>query len=50
MSPLEFYGSKVVKIFQVFVDEIYKVLEIMGVSFLEMAELAAYKLKGVAQV
>ncbi|XP_049368652.1 uncharacterized protein LOC125833534 [Solanum verrucosum] len=35
---------------QEFIDEVYKVLDIMGVTSVEKAELAAYQLKGVSQV
>ncbi|KAH0728110.1 hypothetical protein KY284_003975 [Solanum tuberosum] len=35
---------------QRFIDEVYKVLDIMGVSSQEKAELATYQIKGVAQV
>ncbi|XP_049381260.1 uncharacterized protein LOC125845772 [Solanum stenotomum] len=45
MNPLELYGSKVEEDPQEFMDEVYKVLAIMGVTLLEKAELAAYQLK-----
>ncbi|MDV3188696.1 MAG: hypothetical protein Q8834_02610 [Candidatus Phytoplasma australasiaticum] len=32
------------------IDEVYKVLAIMGVRSMEKAELVAYQLKGVAQI
>ena len=35
---------------QGFIDEVSKVLDVMGVSSQEKAELAAHKLKDVAQV
>ncbi|XP_049381238.1 uncharacterized protein LOC125845746 [Solanum stenotomum] len=50
MNPPKFYGSKVEEDPQRFIDEVYKVLTIMGVSTKEKAELAAYQLKYVAQV
>ncbi|XP_049391539.1 uncharacterized protein LOC125855940 [Solanum stenotomum] len=50
MNPPEFHGSKVVEDSQEFIDEVYKVLMIMGVTPVEKAELAAYQLKCVAQV
>ncbi|WMV58979.1 hypothetical protein MTR67_052364 [Solanum verrucosum] len=50
MNPLEFHGSKVEEYPQEFIDEMYKVLMIMGVTSMEKAELAAYQLKGVAQI
>uniref|UniRef100_M1D9B2 Cen12_3 n=1 Tax=Solanum tuberosum TaxID=4113 RepID=M1D9B2_SOLTU len=49
MNPSEFYGSKVEEDPKEFIDEVYKVLVIMGVTSVEKAELAAYQLKGVAQ-
>ncbi|XP_049397383.1 uncharacterized protein LOC125861561 [Solanum stenotomum] len=45
MNPPEFHGSKVE-----FINEVYKVLIIIGVTPMEMEELAAYQLKGVAQI
>lgn len=50
MNPPEFHGSKVEEDPQRFIDEVYKVLAIMGVSSKEKAELATYQLKDVAQV
>ncbi|XP_049387315.1 uncharacterized protein LOC125851584 [Solanum stenotomum] len=50
MNPHKFYGSKVEEDPQDFIDKVYKVLAIMGVTPVEMAELAAYQLKGVAQI
>uniref|UniRef100_M1DJY6 Gag-pol polyprotein n=1 Tax=Solanum tuberosum TaxID=4113 RepID=M1DJY6_SOLTU len=50
MNPAYFHGSKVEKYSQEFIDEVYKVLMIIVVTPMEKAELAAYKLKGVAQV
>ncbi|XP_049363339.1 glycine-rich cell wall structural protein 1-like [Solanum verrucosum] len=49
MNPSEFHGSKVEKDPKEFVEEVYKVLDIMGVTSVEKEELAAYQLKGVAQ-
>ncbi|MDV3190800.1 MAG: hypothetical protein Q8838_02735 [Candidatus Phytoplasma australasiaticum] len=48
MNPPEFYGSKVDEDPQEFIDEVYKVLSIMGANSEEKAELAAYQLKRVA--
>lgn len=45
LNPLEFHGSKIVKELQEFVDEFYKIVEIMGVAFKEKVELAAYQLR-----
>uniref|UniRef100_M1DC42 Gag-pol polyprotein n=1 Tax=Solanum tuberosum TaxID=4113 RepID=M1DC42_SOLTU len=50
MNPPEFHGSKVEKDLQEFIDEVYKVLMIMGVMSVEKEELAAYQLKGVAEI
>ncbi|KAK4731662.1 hypothetical protein R3W88_024650 [Solanum pinnatisectum] len=50
MNPPTFYGSKVDEDPQGFIDEVFKVLDAMGVSPQEKAELAAYQLKDVAQV
>ncbi|KAH0689089.1 hypothetical protein KY289_016447 [Solanum tuberosum] len=50
MNPPEFYGSNVEEDPQEFIDEVYKVFAIMGVTLGEKAELTAYQLKGVAQV
>jgi len=50
MNPPEFHGSKLDEDPQDFIDEIYKILDIMGVTSNEKAELAAFQLKGIAQV
>lgn len=50
MNPPEFHGSKVDKDAQEFIDEVYKVLTVMGVTSKQKVELAAYQFKGVAQV
>src|SRR5688572_18646117 len=50
MNPPEFHGSKVEEDPQAFIDEIARVVTIMGVTPEEKAELAAYQLKGVAQI
>ena len=49
INPPIFYGSKVDKDPQEFLDEVYKVLYAMGVSSSENAELASYQLKDMAQ-
>ena len=46
MNPPEFYGSKVDEDQNGFIDQVYKLLAIMGVSSIEKVELAAYQLKG----
>ncbi|XP_049365731.1 uncharacterized protein LOC125830597 [Solanum verrucosum] len=46
MNPLEFHGSKVDEDSLEFIDEVYKVLMIMGVTTAEKADLVAYQLKG----
>ncbi|WMV08635.1 hypothetical protein MTR67_002020 [Solanum verrucosum] len=50
MNPPEFHRYKVEEDPRAFIDEVYNVLMIMGVTLVEKAELAAYQLKGVAQV
>uniref|UniRef100_M1DUR8 Gag-pol polyprotein n=1 Tax=Solanum tuberosum TaxID=4113 RepID=M1DUR8_SOLTU len=50
MNPPKFYGSKFEEDPQDFIDEVYKVLTIMGVMHVEKAELAAYQLKGAAHI
>uniref|UniRef100_M1DY98 Gag-pol polyprotein n=1 Tax=Solanum tuberosum TaxID=4113 RepID=M1DY98_SOLTU len=50
INPPEFYGSKVEEDPNGFIEEVYKVLVIIGVSSIEKAELAAYQLKDVAQI
>lgn len=50
MNPPEFYGSKVGEDPNGFLGEVYKVLEIMGVSSVEKVELAAYQLKDFTQI
>ncbi|WMV46406.1 hypothetical protein MTR67_039791 [Solanum verrucosum] len=50
MNTMEFHGSKVEEDPQEFIDDIYKVLMIMGVTTVENVELVTYQLKGVAQI
>ncbi|KAH0746323.1 hypothetical protein KY285_007980 [Solanum tuberosum] len=50
MNPPEFYGSKLDEDPQEFIDEVHKILAIVGVRSENKAELAAYQLKGVAQI
>ncbi|XP_055825507.1 uncharacterized protein LOC129894036 [Solanum dulcamara] len=50
VNPLEFCDSKVDEDPKEFIDEVYKVVDIIGVTLEEKAELAAYKLKGITQV
>ncbi|KAH0728122.1 hypothetical protein KY284_003987 [Solanum tuberosum] len=50
MNPSEFYGSKLDEDPQKFIDEVHKILAIMGVRSENKTELAAYQLKGVAQI
>ena len=44
MNPPVFYGSKVEEDPQEFIDQLLKVVTIMGVTSVERAELAAYQL------
>ncbi|WMV30312.1 hypothetical protein MTR67_023697 [Solanum verrucosum] len=46
MNPSDFHGSKVDEDPQEFIDEIYKIVEIMGVSMVKKEELAACTLEG----
>ncbi|WMV08848.1 hypothetical protein MTR67_002233 [Solanum verrucosum] len=50
MNPPKFYGSKVEEDPNGFIEEVYKMLAIMGLSSIEKVELAAYQLKDVAQI
>jgi len=50
MNPPMFFGSKVEEDPQGFIDEIFKMLDAVGVSPQEKAELSAYKIKDMAQV
>uniref|UniRef100_M1DCG5 Gag-pol polyprotein n=1 Tax=Solanum tuberosum TaxID=4113 RepID=M1DCG5_SOLTU len=50
MNPPIFLGSKVNEDSQEFFKEVYKIVEAMGVTFIEKDELAGYQLKDVAQV
>ncbi|WMV57912.1 hypothetical protein MTR67_051297 [Solanum verrucosum] len=50
MNPLKFHGSEVNEDPQEFIDELYEIVEIMGVSPVEKVELIAYQLKGASQV
>src|SRR5687767_3889127 len=49
MNPPEFFGSKPNEDPQDFIEEIFKIVDIMGVASSVKAELAAYQLKGIAQ-
>ena len=50
MNPPTFHGTKVVEDPNGFIDEVFKVVYVMGVTPREKAELAAYQIKKVAQV
>uniref|UniRef100_M1DZZ8 Gag-pol polyprotein n=1 Tax=Solanum tuberosum TaxID=4113 RepID=M1DZZ8_SOLTU len=50
MNPMKFHGYKVEGDTQEFINEAHKIIEIMGITLVEKAELATYQLKGVAQV
>lgn len=50
MNPPEFYGSKVEKYTNGFMDEVYKVLPIMGMPSIEKVELSTYTLKDVVKI
>uniref|UniRef100_M1DEW7 Gag-pol polyprotein n=1 Tax=Solanum tuberosum TaxID=4113 RepID=M1DEW7_SOLTU len=48
MNPQEFHRSKLEEDPQEFLNDIHKVTDIIGVTLVESADLAAYQLKGVA--
>lgn len=50
MNPPQFHGSKVEEDHKEFIDDVYKVLMIIGVTPVEKAELSSYLLKDVAQI
>ena len=50
MYPLTFHGTKVDEDPQSFIYEIFKVMDAIGVTLRERAELASYQLKDVAQL
>uniref|UniRef100_M1DBL0 Gag-pol polyprotein n=1 Tax=Solanum tuberosum TaxID=4113 RepID=M1DBL0_SOLTU len=50
MNPPMFLCSKMGEDPQVFVEEVYKIIDSMKVTLVEKAELVAYQLKSVAQV
>ena len=50
MNPSTFHGTKLDEDPQGFIDEVFKVVDTMGVTPREKAELAAYQLKDVAQM
>jgi len=50
MNPLEFHGFNVEEVPKEFIDEVYKVLMIIGVTPVEKAKLVAYQIKGAAQI
>ncbi|KAK4724047.1 hypothetical protein R3W88_026826 [Solanum pinnatisectum] len=50
MNPSVFLGSKVGEDPQEFLDEVYKVVNAMGVTSIEKMELAIYQLKDVVQI
>ena len=50
MKPSTFHGTKVDKYQHGFIDEVFKVVDAVGMTHREKGELAAYQLKDVAQV
>jgi len=48
--PPKFHGSEFDEDPQKFIDEVYKIVEIMGLSTVNKAELTTYQLNGVAQI
>ena len=50
MNPSKFYGSNVEEDHQGFIDEVYKVFDITGVTSEEKKELVTWQLNDVAKV
>ncbi|XP_055803448.1 uncharacterized protein LOC129872498 [Solanum dulcamara] len=50
MNPPEFYGSKVDKDPQEFIEGIAKIMDIMGINLNDKADLIVYQIKGVSRV
>ena len=50
MNPPTFFGSKMEEDPQGFIDEVFKILDAMGVSYQEQADLAAYQLEDLDRV
>ena len=50
MNPLTFFGSKVEEDPQGFIDEVFKMVDSIGLNYQEKVELASYQLKDVDQV
>ena len=50
INPPIFFESKMEEDLQDFLDEVYKIVHVVGVTSREKAELNSYQLKDVAQV
>lgn len=50
INPLEFYGLKVDEYPHDFIDEVKKIIRIMGITPVESSDLVSYHMKGVAQI
>ncbi|XP_049406176.1 uncharacterized protein LOC125869781 [Solanum stenotomum] len=50
MNPPTLFGSKVDEDLQNFIDEVFRIVDAMGVTPREKAELASYQLKDIAQL
>ena len=50
MNLPRYYGSKANEDPQEFIEEIFKIIDIMGVATNKKDELVAYQLKGLAQI
>ena len=48
-NPPTFYGSKIEKSPQELIDEINKIINLMGLTTSKKAELSTYQIKDVAQ-
>ena len=49
MNPHMFYGSKVNEDPQYFIEKVYNIIYVMGLTLNEKSELASYQLKDVTQ-
>lgn len=50
INPLEFYGSMMDVDPHEFIEDIYKIIEIMGISLIEMENLSSHQHKEVLRI
>lgn len=50
MKPLEFHGLRMDEDPKDFIDEVQKIVWVMGITLIESAYLASYQLKGMSQL